>query len=438
MKVNKGVCIQFNRNIKPIFLKNEFLRNVTVLAGGTVLAQGITLLALPIITRLYTPEQYGIYSAFLSVLSMILVVASLRYELAITLPEEDIEAANLMALSLTILVLISIVSIIVIWAFWPAVLRWTHTPGLKGYLWFLPVAVIGAGSYQVISFWSVRKKTFNVLAKTKLRQSLGKAITQLGFGISGLGVLGLLIGQLIGDTAGSGTLLSDAIKLNKQEFKKVSFSGLRTAGRKYWRFPIYATPSKLLSVATTQIPLLCILAFYGTKNAGWYSLVNLVLGAPISLVTISVQNVFWGEASRLIIDDPIKLRQLFYKTTRVLFLISMAFAFVVFFSPWLFPIIFGQSWIQAGQYARNIEVMFATQIIVMPLSILAVHQLQHWEAGWNILCFVITAVCFGIGNKLNIALPDLLMIYALLMGFCNILLYGLNAYAIKQKANRYY
>lgn len=422
-------------NYKLIF-ENKFIKNVAVLAGGTVVAQAITLIALPAITRLYTPEQYGIYGAFISVLSIILVVASLRYELAISLPEDDVDAANLMGLSIIIVIITSLISSFIIWLFWPFIIRWTNTPGLKDYLFFLPIAVLGAGSYQVISFWSVRKKTFGILARTKLTQSIGKVVTQLGLGFTGLGVMGLLVGQLIGDSAGSGVILSSAIKGNKQELKKISLLGLKRVAQDYWRFPVYATPSKLLNVATTQIPLLCILSYYGAEHAGWYSLVLLVLGAPISLITISVQNVFWSEASRLVIDDPLKLRQLFYQTSQVLVFISIVFALIAFLSPWIFSLLFGQAWLQAGYYARNMEFMFITQIIVMPLSILAVQQLQHWETAWNILCFITTVTCFGIGIRLNVDLLDLLLLYSLLMGVNNLFLYGLNILAINQRVNK--
>jgi O-antigen/teichoic acid export membrane protein len=423
--------------IKRFFLEHNFFRNVTILAGGTALAQGILLIATPIITRVYSPEQYGIYGAYLSVLSIILVVASLRYELAISLPEKDDTAANLMGLSLIIVAIVGIVTVVIIKLFWPTILKWIQVPALKEYIWLLPVSVLGAGSYQVISFWSVRKKTFDVLAKTKLRQSIGKALSQLGLGFTGFGVFGLLIGQLIGDTAGCGTLLSDAIKRNKHDLKKISFVGICSVARKYWRFPVYATPSKMLSVATVQMPMLFIIAYFGAEKAGWFALAQLVLGAPVSFIIVSVFNVFWSEASQLAKDNPKKLRELFFRVVRTLLFVCLPMAIIIVFSPTIFPIVFGQQWTGAGILARNLGLMYITQFIIMPISILSIFELQHWETAWNLLCCIGTIACFAIGNHFCWELNQTVLLLGNFLGLANILLFYLNIKAINKNINNF-
>jgi len=97
------------------YTKSSFSGDVLKLVGGTAFAQVLSILASPIITRMYGPEAYGLSALFTSIAGIIATIACLRYELAVMLPEKDEDAANLLALSLILATLISAVTAFVFW-----------------------------------------------------------------------------------------------------------------------------------------------------------------------------------------------------------------------------------------------------------------------------------------------------------------------------------
>src|ERR1039457_5277096 len=142
------------------FLQNNFLRRVGLLASASAIGQIITVLASPLLTRLYSPHQFGVFSVFIAVLSLILVLSSLRFELAIPLPPSHSSAFHLMALALCINAAISIVVMFAFVVFREPIAALAKTPDLAKYLWIIPVAVFFAGVYKIFNFWAIRHNSY--------------------------------------------------------------------------------------------------------------------------------------------------------------------------------------------------------------------------------------------------------------------------------------
>src|SRR5690606_17674747 len=123
------------KRLQARFPRGSFARNVGVLAGGAALGQGITLLAAPLLSRLYSPDDFGLLAVYASLLGILSVAANLRYELAIPLPEGDEEAAQVLGLSLAVTVVVSLLAALVVWALGERLLGLIGSPALRPYLW---------------------------------------------------------------------------------------------------------------------------------------------------------------------------------------------------------------------------------------------------------------------------------------------------------------
>ena len=200
------IRVWLGRAAARILPGHGFARSITVLAGGAALGQGVALLASPILTRLYSPEDYGVLGVYAAILGMITVVASLRYEYALPLPEDDATAANVLAVCLLLLCgTVALASILVLcWG--REIVRWVDAPALERYLWLLPLGMLGAGAYQILNYWTVRKRNFSRLAGTRITRGAGRAVIQIGMGLTHVGPLGLVLGQIAGETAGTASL----------------------------------------------------------------------------------------------------------------------------------------------------------------------------------------------------------------------------------------
>jgi len=365
-----GVCDgmrEIPESFRTRLRKRNFLANVMMLTGGTALGQGLVVLTSPLITRLYTPKDLGVLAVYISILAILVIVASLRYEMAIPLPKEDEIAANLLATCFLIMLGMSLLSGLGVWLLGEQIMRWTHSPALKPYLWLLPLSLLGAGAYRTLNYWAIRKKAFTHIAKTKLSQSVGQVITQLGLGLMKLGPLGLILGDVVGRVGGSGTLAALLWRQDGEAIKRVSFSEMRRAVRRYWRFPILSSTAALINSVGLQLPPLLLAAFYGAEVAGWFALGQRVLGIPITLLGTSVAQVFLAESAKIVKTCPEKMPGFFSKLIINMLLPGLPLAgLLALIAPWLFLTLFGKEWVEAGVYLRILSPMFLLQFLANP------------------------------------------------------------------------
>ncbi len=374
-----------------------FARSVAVLVGGTALGQSLTVLASPLLTRLYTPQDFGVLAVYASILGIVTVVASLRYELAIPLPEDGKIATNLLALSLAIAVGTSLLVGIGLWFLGDQVVDWTNIPVLRPYLWLLPLGMLGAAMYQIFNYWAIRGQAFRQIARTKVNQSLGQIITQLLLGWGKVAPLGLLLGHFVGLVVGSGTLAALALgRDRKKVIEQISSGRISQAAYRYRGFPFYSSGSALLNSAVLYLPTLLLTAFYGLQVAGWFALGQRVIGLPLTLIGQSVTQVYTNEAARLARQDMAAMRALFLKTVTKLFLAGLVpISLLALSGPWLFATIFGVGWIESGVYVRILALMFAVQFAVSPPSqALNIIERQGAQLGWDVFRVLLTVGAF--------------------------------------------
>jgi O-antigen/teichoic acid export membrane protein len=354
--------------VTRIFLHGRFGRNVAVLASGAALGQAITVLVSPILTRLYSPEDFGFFGVYASMLGIVTVVASLRYEYAIPLPEDDATAANILALCFMLLFTMATLSWLAIQGLGSQIVTWANVPGLKPYLWLIPLGMLGAGTYQLLNYWAVRKRDFSRIARTRISRGVARAALQVGVGFAHPGPLGLLLGQFAGETAGSASLGLAAWTKDRASFKALSLEGIRKAGARYRRFPLFSSWADLFNALGLQVPQILFAAFYGAEVAGWFALGQRVIAAPLNLVGDSVAQVYFGEAARLLRDDPKSMRLLYLKLTgRLAVLGGLPVAAIGVLAPSFFTIVFGPGWEVAGRYVQIMGLMFAVRFAIVPL-----------------------------------------------------------------------
>ena len=181
--------------LKP---KSEFSRNVLTLMTGTTIAQAIPIAISPILTRIYTPEDFGVFALYMSVASILSVIAAGRYELAIMLPKKDEDAINIVALSILISFFISFISFLVIFLFNAKITNLLGNSEISNWLYFIPITVLLTGMYRSFNYWSNRKKQYKRLATSKIIQSFTTSSTNLSMGFGGFGASGLILGGVLG------------------------------------------------------------------------------------------------------------------------------------------------------------------------------------------------------------------------------------------------
>lgn len=345
--------------------RRQNFRNVSILVSGTVMAQAITILVAPLLTRLYSPHAFGLLGIFIALLMLLTVIMSLRYEQAIPLPEDDREAGALLLLSLGLAMLMTIlISVPLLW-FGEEFANLLNAPELAAYFYLVPLGGLLAGGYNILQSWAVRTREFGALAATKLSQSLTCAAIQAGASMLGPGAL--LIGQTAGGGMGLGSLGWRTVRPRLGLLTSIRWADIAAAARRHRRFPLFASWAALFNTIGSQLPPLLFAALFDPVVAGMYSLANRVLSMPMLVLGKSVANVFLSGAAQAWREGRFGPRVA--EVHGRLAQIGMPPAFTLALAgPQLFAWIFGEEWREAGVVAQWLSPWLYLVFVTSPLS----------------------------------------------------------------------
>lgn len=378
----------------------SFATDVFKLVTGTTFAQAIAIIASPILTRLYGPESFGFLAIFISITSIIGVIACMRYELAIMLPKADDKAANLLALCLLCVATVSGLAMLILYLINDALLSLLRTPGLAPYLILVPPFVFINGIFLALNYWNSRTRHFGRLSVAQISSSLATTSTQIGAGLGGNATGGSLIGANLVGVSISTAVLGAQIWRDDHSIlhRSISWRGMVEVLKRYKKFPLVDSSSALLNAASWQLPAFLLAAFFSPEIVGYYALGFRVLQFPMSLIGGSIAQVFFQRASNANSDGtlPLFVENVFHSLVAIGIFPILTVTIV---GPELFAVIFGDSWIEAGLYAQILSIWAFVWFISSPLStIRAVLEKQAFGFKITTLNFVTRIISLTIGG----------------------------------------
>lgn len=352
--------------------KYVFFRNVVAVASGTVAAQGISILSSPLITRLYSPEDFGVQGVFMSISGIMGTVAALTYPVAIVIPESDREALNIVRLSIYIGVLMSIIGVICMCLFGTEVLSVLSASEVLEFKYFIPITMLISVISAVTTQWLIRKKAFTLTAKVTAFQSLVISGLKVCFGFINPSAIVLIVINSLGGLLGSSVMLMVMRNINKNKAEhiettdKYKISGVWEVAKKHSDFPLLRTPQVLLNAFSHSLPVMLLAIYFGPSTVGYYSIANTVMAMPILLIGGSVMQVFYPRINEAIRKKE-NVRELILKTTAGLAISgALPFLTIIIAGPTIFSFVFGETWRVAGVYAQWLSVWLFFQYINKP------------------------------------------------------------------------
>jgi O-antigen/teichoic acid export membrane protein len=368
-------------------LKSDFSRNVATLFTGTLIAQILPILVLPLLTRLYTPEDFGVLGFFMAVLGLFSVIANGRLQLAIVLPSGQKDAVNVMVLALLAALFTGILSFLLIIFFRENIsvlLLNQSAQGHKalGWLYWIPLSVVLVGLSQALNYWSSRNKTFKINALSRIFQSGGNVLVAAGIGFTIAGPYGLIAGIIAGQLLSSIILLISLLRESDfNEIKNfISKKSLKENLMKYKSFPLVNTPHALVGSLQENGVVFFITWFFSSTILGFYSFAYRILYAPLGIIGSSMYQVFYQKAS-VVYNEGGDISGLVVKMYKKLAIFGFPIFFVLFWvSPSLFHYVFGAHWTESGEIARILVPYLFLNYIAGPVSCLPLIVNKQREA----------------------------------------------------------
>jgi len=374
--------------------KNRYLLQIITLISGTLFAQVVSFLSIPILTRLYSPDEFGLYSIFFAITSMVAIVSSLNYEQAILLPKSKTDAKAILILSIIITSIISLISVVIIATFHSTIER--YFLGQTYILYLIPVSILFIGLNQIFDAYATREELYKKIAISKVATSSTASISQIS-SKSILNINGLITGKIFGDIIGT-LLLFKNITQKESIFKDISKDDVEKNLKKYQDFPKFQMPSNLINSISQNIPIFMLSALFSPAIAGFYSLTYRALLTPILLISSATRSVFYQKASKMYVNGE-SIFQLYVKTTMGLVKVFIfPFLIILIFGQEIFTFIFGKEWQEAGVIAQIAIIWFYFSFIASPTNmIFNILNLQKMRLLIQFLTFIFRVIAILIG-----------------------------------------
>jgi len=411
-------------SFQSVASKDGFGAHVRKLLTGTSLAQAIGLVFSPVLTRLYTPEQFGFLALFLSTSTILSLAASLNYEPGIMLPDDEHEAWTLAILCVLLVAASSCISFFPLAVFRHEIAEILGSPGFAPYLLWVPPAIFLLSINRVLEMWLSRWTRYTELAGTKVAGSASGAFTKLGLGLSARwGAGGLIIGTLACEV-GKIVWAAPAIKktIGQVHFLLKNWKVVMAAHKD---FPRYSFGASLLEFVGYAAPIYVIAHVFGPKILGFYDLGLRMVAAPLELVVHGVRQVFY-QKSVADLKSRGEIATIVEETSSRLIAVGfIPFLLLGVTGSSLFSFAFGADWAKAGLFAQLLSPALFLRYIATPTLIFNTVNRQSLYLAWQVLHFSVVCTVLGISGRLH----DEVMTVALLsISSCMtyILLIGLN------------
>ena len=398
----------FNR-IKNKELKSEFNRNMLTLMTGTTIAQAIPIAITPILTRLYTPEDFGVFAIFIAITSIFTVIVNGRYELAIMLPQKDEDAINIAALGLLISICFSLLFLALIIFFNTSITNFLGNKEISYWLYLMPFVIFISGAFNVLKYLNIRKKLYKEIAKTDINKSISISIIMTVYGFIKSGATGLILGRIISQIFGNLSLAKNIPQ--KYDIKKIKKFKIIKMAKKYKKFPKFSIWAGLANSSSRELVKIFISYIYSIKTLGFYFLPERVLGAPSVFISDSMGKIFFQQAS----NEKAKTgyaKKTFVNTLKKLSIISIViFSILFFIIEDVFILVFGENWSVSGTYAKILIPLFCIRFVVSPLSLMSfIFNKNEIEMLWQFTLLAIYLLTASLAFYLKLSMENYLYI----------------------------
>lgn len=376
-----------------ILNRSLMLKNTAILVFGTLVSQMITILSMPILSRLYSPSDFGEFAVFLAISSVISVVVTLKYDAAIVVSRSNSEARSLVFLSAMLSFTFGLIFILI---FWYISGLSTITSKLKFFdNWSILAAFCGmlAALLATGNSWLNRHRYYLRMTILRITQGIAAAC----FGVA----LGLLLfdgGLIFGHVAALFASMVVMVFYFKDVKARWGDFHLLDTAKKNKSYPLFIFPTSLVDVFTLQITIVVISVWFSSEKAGFFSMAWKILGVPLSLVGVGLGQVFLRQFSE-VWPDITAARRLLIRTWA--FLAVLGFfpcALVMFKGEELFVWFLGEKWMEAGAMAAVIAPMVYAMLISAPTSgTYLVLDLHRYSLVFGVSVLIYRPVCIWLG-----------------------------------------
>jgi len=393
---------------KEKFQRSTFLRNTSVLLAGTIIAGIIPTLIKPVLTRIYTPEDIGLYFLYFSLVGIFTSIAGMRYELAVPLPEEKADTDRVVIITLIASVIVSAILLLLSFFFRREIASYLEEPRMSKWILIVPVGVFFGGVYQAFNYWLVRHQAFKASAINRVSQKVTDSFLMVVLGYMKISA-GQIIGEFIGRAALALTAMFQAMKKGFT-FRSYDNKRIKELALKYRDFPLYNSLPSLADAIGMYVPVLFITSLFSVKEAGFFGITRDILSIPLILISRNISQVLFERFAAkknqgLPVYHEVKKLFLYLTVSTIPFVIIL-----IFIAPELFSFLFGKQYYTSGEYTQILAIAYALRFVNGSLTVVfsALEKIRI-ASYWQIYFFIAIA-SLGLLQDVGVSMKQFLWI----------------------------
>lgn len=351
---------------KPILMQKteqkRFFKNVSILASGSVVSQAILFAVSPILTRLYTPEQFGNFQLFMSLSLLTGVLVTGKMELAIVLPKSEAEGRRVTQTSILLSLCASGVLLLLFQLFSPLLLKNVYFQNHPHWLYWIPLSNLLGGCISSVLLWIQRKEKYLKNTFVSIGQALLTTVLNIAIAYSSLQQEGLFWAFLL-----TQFILTIVLMSGEPLFEQFwDWTETRRILKQYIVFPKYMLWSEFLLTVNQQVVPIVFGFLYAPTTVGLFYLAIRILRVPTLVISNAVGNVFKNDAINTFRETN-DFQPLYRATLKRMILLGIVpFSVLLLSAPLFFTFFFGEKWTVAGMYAQALSVMLFFEFITVP------------------------------------------------------------------------
>jgi O-antigen/teichoic acid export membrane protein len=414
---------------------SELLKNSSILISGTIVAQLIPVLLQPLLRRFYSPETFGAYSVYLSIVGILAIVSSFKYELAIILPRNDKSASNIFFLTVIINLLFNLVLLLIVIIWKKTLLKFLNLNESFGiYLYFAPAGIFFYNLYQSLNNWLVRQKSFFPVSINKFVRRGTEGVSQIAFKFLKI-PHGIIFGDIIGHIS---NIISGLFQANKAGLKlsSLSLNKMKYVVSKYSEFPKFNVIPSFMSACSFLLPAILINKYYSSEYTGYFDLSKLLLSIPLALISTSISNVLL----QIIAENYRNNKSIMSEIKPVIILIAgigiTEIIIISIFGTGLFKLLFGNKWGFSGEISKLLVWSYALNFIVASFSAIFISMEKiKLLSIWQIFYFISILSLFFLKN---LHFLNFIKVYVIIEVSCYLLMIALMIFVVSRYERRIY
>lgn len=381
--------------------RSDFFKNTLMLISGTAIGQILPLAITPILSRLYTPEDFGSLTLFMTIVIWGSFIANGRYDLAIVLPKKQDYSLNLMIFSVCLSAFVCFLFFVVVVFFHRPLIELLAANTLEDWIYLAPLVIFFLAVYELLTYFHTKLKNFKVIAQSQVIRSLTTSLLQVILFFTNSGIIALVGGYSLGQLSGNMGMLKILIRDNKL-ISSIRISKMWALAKRYKRFPQVQMPSTILNRLGNELPNLLLNPFYGVEILGLYSFGYRLLTIPSVFIGASVSKIFLQAATEEFYKTR-KSSQIYKSVFKKLVLLGAPFFVVLAITAKpVFAFVFGKQWAMAGFYSQILSPLLFTRFVAAVMStILYVFEKHKIIFITQLVLFLITLSIFVAAHFLN-------------------------------------